>query len=390
MRTSLIIAGAATLLLVGWMASGALDEAPAPAPVAVAPQPPLVETRLSTPEVVERSLLVQGDAEAYRRIGVRAKTGGRVEAVLVEEGAEVSAGEPILRLALEARAERLAQAEARLDQRREDFEAAERLLARGVATEERLRGARAELETARAEVAAVEREIEDLTVRAPFPGVVNEIERRVGEVVQTGEAVAELIDNTPLRIEVRVPQQAVGRVETNVAAEIAYATGATETGRVCRVSAAADPATRTFQVEVRAPNPGGRTPSGVSAEVRLPTGAVEARFVTPAILSLDPEGRLGLKTVEAGDVVGFSPVEVVEAREDGVWVTGPEGAVEIVTRGQGFVRPGETVRVERGAEASPAPASPSRFAAEAPDAALCVDVAGGLAPGEDEVVSAAR
>ena len=392
-RKSTYIAGALLVGLTGWMASGMMG-ADQVAPTAVGrsePAPVLVDVATSQARPVERSILVQGDARAYRSVGVQSEASGRIESLAVEEGQAVAAGEPIMQLALEERESRLAEARALLEQRREDYEAAQSLEEKGYATAERIRELRTALEQARARVAEIEEEIEDTTIVAPFDGIVNALRHRVGEIVDAGEDVATLIDNRPMRVEVRIPQSDISRIERGAPAEVSYATGAREAGRICIISVAADPGTRTFPVEIRTPNADRQIPSGVSAEVRIPTGEIEAHFLTPAILSLNDDGQLGVKTVTEDGTVSFNPVSIVHARADGLWVTGLDEEARIITTGQGFVRAGDSVRAaETAADAElagePTPADKAALAPAGfsdltpPDAAICDDQ-GGVAVG---------
>ena len=55
-------------------------------------------------------------------------------------------------------------------------------------------------------------------------------------------------------------------------------------------------------------------------------------------------GALGVKTVDADDVVRFHEIDVVRAQIEGIWVQGMPEEARIITIGQGFVGEGETVR----------------------------------------------
>ena len=110
--------------------------------------------------------------------------------------------------------------------------------------------------------------------------------------------------------------------------------------------AAAD--TRTFLAEVEVANADGKVPAGISAQVRIPTGEVSAHFLSPAILSLGTDGTLGIKTVADGDTVVFTPITIVRAQTDGIWVTGLPDASRIITVGQGYVNDGEVVAPQPG------------------------------------------
>ena len=52
---------------------------------------------------------------------------------------------------------------------------------------------------------------------------------------------------------------------------------------------------------------------------------------------------MGVKTVNADNVVEFFEIQVVKAQIDGIWVTGLPENVDIITVGQGFVNEAEIV-----------------------------------------------
>jgi membrane fusion protein, multidrug efflux system len=210
--------------------------------------------------------------------------------------------------------------------------------------------------SAREEVRRLEEEVGDTTVKAPFAGIVNAVTVEPGEFLDRGADAARLIDNSPLRTEVRINQNDIGRIDLGRAVTVSYATGASEAGRVCFISASAEPQTRTFRVEIRTPNSNGDIPSGISAETRIPTQEIDAHFVSTAVLSLGTDGALGVKTVGDDGTVAFNAIDVVRAQTDGVWISGlPENA-RIITIGQGFVQAGDEVRVsERKTDGGPEP-----------------------------------
>ena len=252
-------------------------------------------------------------------------------------------------------------AEEALSTARRELENAESLLGRGVATVDRVTQARSDLAAAEADLAAARDGRDALDVTAPFAGRLEAFDLDRGEVAQAGVPVGEVVDVSPLTVEIQVPQQAIARLREGQEAEVAFVTGAEAAGTVAFVGSSADPETRTFLVEIEVPNESGAIPAGISANVRIPTGTAQAHFAAPSLVSLDPEGRLGIKLVQEG-VVAFAPVEIVRADASGLWVTGLPARARVITVGQGFVRDGErvTVRPEAGGDA----AAPAREAGQ--------------------------
>lgn len=352
---SYLIAASIALALVVWMLSGLFGGADAPAEDAEAPATEaLMDVRVTalSPERVERFLESQGDTQAERDVRLRAETEGRVLEVRADEGDTVEAGDVLIRLDLADREARLAEAKARVAQRTADFEAARRLEGDGFQSEIAVNEARAGLETARAQLAAIEEDIDNTRIAAPVSGVIERRSVDEGDYLAVGEDVARLLDADPMIAVVDVAQQDIAKVRLGSEAEIELATGDTLTGEVRYISGAAESGSRTFRVEIAAPNPDG-LPVGVSATVRIPQTPVDAYFLSPAWLSLEESGEVGVKVVNADDEVVFHPVEIVRTDRDGVYVTGLPDEPRVITVGQGFVRNGERVNPVERDEATP-------------------------------------
>lgn len=339
------IAGALALALVAWMGSGyVIPSEPGEEPVAAAePAPPAVAVRVSQAEEVTLYLSAEGQAEPDRRSDVPAETSGEIEEILVRKGQDVAAGDLIARIDPAQRGADLSRARADVERTERDFENAQTLLDRGVATADRLAQTRTALASARAQLAAAEEVIEQTEIRAPFDGRIETLDVDPGQFVSAGTVVAEVVDNAPLSVSIRIPQQALRDVRAGQRAEVRFITGEERTGEVTFVGTAADSETRTFLAEVEVDNADGSVPAGVSAEVRIPTGQEVAHLLSPAIMSLSSEGVLGIKTLGEGNRVVFNEVEIVRAESAGIWVTGLPPQSTVLTVGQGFVSEGEPV-----------------------------------------------
>jgi multidrug efflux system membrane fusion protein len=60
-------------------------------------------------------------------------------------------------------------------------------------------------------------------------------------------------------------------------------------------------------------------------------------------VSLGTDGTLGVKTVNAENIVEFFAIQVVKAQIDGIWVTGLPDVADVITVGQGYVNEGEII-----------------------------------------------
>jgi multidrug efflux system membrane fusion protein len=350
LKSWLIAAGLAAALAV-WMASGTLinghADAPPPAStVAERQDRPVmsVAVRQVTAEPVVRLLTAQGELLPNRQATLRAETDGRVVELLAERGALVSEGEALLRLSMDDRQARLDQAKARIDRYGAEYAAASRLHKQGMQAETQVKAAFAELQEARAELRLVELEIGHTTIVAPFDGILEERSVELGEYVAEGAEVLTLVDVTPLKVVIDVPQQQIANIRLGQNAHVELFNGERREARVTYIAPVAQSGTRTFATELEVANPGAPLPAGMSAEVELPLETVRGHFLSPAVLALDADGQLGVKAVDADDEVRFHAARVVRAERDGVWLAGLPERLSVITIGQGFVRPGDRVR----------------------------------------------
>jgi len=114
-------------------------------------------------------------------------------------------------------------------------------------------------------------------------------------------------------------------------------------GRIAFIAAIADQATRTFRVEVEAPNAERTLVDGLTAEIHLPLGSAAAHRISPASISLADDGRLGVKIV-SDNRVRFLPVQITSTDADAFWVQGLPQQAHIITIGHDFVVDGQLVR----------------------------------------------
>lgn len=350
---SLWIAAFLVIAIVGWMGSGFIlpsKDEEEPVVVRADVQPVAVAVTMSVAETVTQFYQAEGQAQPDRDTNVRAEISGDIAKVLVSKGQDIEAGAVIARFDAtnnDADANRAAQ---QFAQSQREFDNAEQLLARGVSTADRVSQARAALAAAQAQVTEVEQDAKALTITAPFAGRIETLNIDEGEFISAGSEVGRIVDITPLTVAIQVPQQSLTRLAVGQTATVRFITGEERTGTLTFVGTSAAAETRTFLAEVEVANDDRAIPAGISAEVVIPTGDATAHFLSPSIVSLNTEGTLGVKTVNADNVVAFYPIQMVKAQIDGIWVTGLPETVDVITVGQGYVNKGEIV--------APSPAEP--------------------------------
>ncbi|MFP4352074.1 MAG: efflux RND transporter periplasmic adaptor subunit [Puniceicoccaceae bacterium] len=109
--------------------------------------------------------------------------------------------------------------------------------------------------------------VERHKVPAPFDGIVARKRAEMGEWVETGDPVIDLVGREHLRLDVRVPQEriAIARRTDRVTIRLPGLPDAETEGRVSAVAPSVDPGTRSLLVRVRIEDPPDGVKPGMSA-----------------------------------------------------------------------------------------------------------------------------
>ncbi|MBY5921645.1 efflux RND transporter periplasmic adaptor subunit [Ferrimonas balearica] len=345
-RHPYVLASLIALALAAWILSGVgnAPEQTKRATLGDADKATEVTARRVQAETVMREVNLYGRTQPDRMATLRAEVKGRVLEVLVERGARVTSGQPLLQLHQRDLPQQLARARAELKQRQIDFDASNKLAQQGLQGRLRQAEVETELVKARAEVKRLELDLAHTTVRAPFDGVLNDRFVEEGDYLAIGDKIGTVADLDPLVVNAEITEMDVVGVAVGQTAQASFIGDAPVAGTVRYIASVSTEGTNTFRIEVALPNPDGRLRAGKSTELQLPLEASKAIYITPALLALDELGNLGVKTVEA-DIVRFLPIEVVKADGDGIWTGGVPDEVTLITIGQGFVRDGDPVLV---------------------------------------------
>lgn len=330
------------VLLALWLSLGSSNAEPPPSATEI--QVPLAKVgyKTFTASQTDKVIELYGRTAPDRQANIGAEIAGRMVEVKISKGQWVTQGQVIAVIDngdLDAQLER---AQALLKVKQQEFDAAKALKNKGLQGEVAFTNAAAALTDAQSSLSTVQRLLANTQVRAPFDGVVETLPIEKGDFVGIGDPVASIIDLHKLVIEADVSERHIQHVQLNQAAQIRFIDGTQTQGQVRYISKLSSPSTNTFAIEVEVDNPQQAIPAGVSAEVGLSLMTQAAIKITPAMLALDEQGNLGVKILQ-GDVVKFIPIQLVKAEQDGVWLTGLGEQVDIITRGQGFVRDGDKV-----------------------------------------------
>jgi len=186
--------------------------------------------------------------------------------------------------------------------------------------------------------------MDELSVTAPFAGVLETETAELGSLLQPGATCATVIQLDPIKMIGFVTEADVGKVTVGAPAMIRLLTGeAPVTGRVTFVSRSADDATRTFRVEVTAPNGDLAISDGQTAEILVQSEGRQAHLIPQSALTLNDEGQIGVRTVDDENITRFMPVNLIRDTTEGVWVADLPDQANVIVVGQEYVVDGVQV-----------------------------------------------
>jgi len=291
---------------------------------------------------ITREYIVSARTEPNRIVSLKAETDGVVVAIGAERGSPVAESATILELDMRDRRERLAEADSLVAQRQLELEARKNLRNKEFVSEVEIAEATSRLDSARASKARIELEIDNVTLDAPFKGIVQDRHVEIGDFVRAGDAVVDVVDIDPLIIAGEINGKEISDLYVGGRGSAVLVDGTRLNGVIRYLAPVADSNTRTFRVELEVPNPNGIR-AGLSAELQLLGPDIYAHDISPSLLTLADDGAVGVKTVNSADRVDFYPVDIVGSSDDGILVTGLPDSVRVITIGHGFVTVGQTI-----------------------------------------------
>jgi multidrug efflux system membrane fusion protein len=352
---------------------------PAPAdPAAAAPAAVVVEATDAVTRTVPLTVDTVGHLDAVAAVAIVPLINGRIEAVLVADGAEVKAGQPLVRFDKRSYAGQLERMQAERAARATQVAAlttrAERsknLIASGFLAQQQaqeqdvdLGQAQAALAAADAGIAQAAIDLENCEPKAPFDGRIGLLSPSAvaGNFVAAGsDPLFQVRAVDRLKVEFEVPESALPLLLRTAAGGTAPTVVVSQhsdpnrklTGPVVAFDNAIDPHTHSLKVRGIVPNTDRQFWPGQLVDVQMIVGtATDATLVPYRAVNTGPNGPY-LYVIQDGKAV-VSAVELGQQVGDLVIVTsGVKPGDKVITGGQLGLESGSPVQVAAGSEASP-------------------------------------
>lgn len=306
-----------------------------------------------------RRVSASGNIAAWNEVVVGAETGGLTAVqVLVDEGAWVRQGQPLIRMnddllraqirqqeanVAAARAT-LAQMEAALGRARE-LNARGYLAKAGLDTAVANQGtAAAQLQAAQAGLAETNTRLGQATVRAPVAGLVSSRTVVQGQIVGAGTELFRIVRDGRLELNAEVPETVLSQVRAGMPATIGSDQMGQVTGVVRIVTPQVNAQSRVGLARIALSTAGGFRP-GMFARGDINVGDQPAVTV-PQSAVIYRDNKPGVFVADDKSVVHFRPIVIGSRTKDAVEVSqGVSAGQRVVVSGAGFLADGDLVRI---------------------------------------------
>ncbi len=308
----------------------------------------IVGSKAKKQTITEKITLV-GDLKANETVEIRSEIDGQIEDIKFQEGQNVKKDDVLIQIDSRKLSAALDQAEANLKLAETTNERYQSLISTGAVSQQEFEQSAATLKVNQAAVELNKAELRDTTISAPFDGIMGQRLVSVGQFIVKGAALTFIINQDPIKVDVRVPERYLREIKEGqmVETKIAAYPDETFTGEVYFIDPQIDEPTRTALIKAKIVNPEGKLRSGMFANIQLTINQHENAIVIPEtalilkgdavfVFVVQEDQSVQMKEIKVGTrVPGW--VEVL----DGIW----ENDV-IVVEGFQKLAPGAKVSVK--------------------------------------------
>jgi|SRR5579863_7675091 len=159
-----------------------------------------------------------------------------------------------------------------------------------VSKEEQIKGAAAQVQSAKAHLDSQETQVAYSRVVSPISGIIADRPLNAGEMANPGAPLITVMDISRVVARINVPQAEAPAVKVGQTATLSQPDSKDEVeGKVTVVSPAADPNTTTVQIWIQIDNPGERLKPGMAMHAAIATEVYKAATVVPVAAILPGE-----------------------------------------------------------------------------------------------------
>lgn len=215
--------------------------------------------------------------QSVKNIEVRAQEKGFLEKIFVDEGQYVQAGQTLFRIMPKLYQAELLKAKAEVEQASIELKNASTLAGNNIVSKNERAMAKAKLDAANAEMKLAQIHLSFTDIKAPFSGIINRIPLKLGSLVDEGDLLTSLSDNTSIYTYFNVSEpeylsyqtHAADRGSNQVSLITANGEMYTQKGEIQTIEGEFDNETGNIAFRAKFPNPDKLLRNGETGKVQM-------------------------------------------------------------------------------------------------------------------------
>lgn len=291
---------------------------------------------------ISSSIVTTASLEAHRQVTMVSETQGIVDKLMVDEGNTVKEGQVLAELRSLDKQAALQKAQIRVQNAQIVLDRKQRSFDQKLISQAEYDTAKYEMDTARAELKGAQVDIDHSTIRAPFSGTVTERFIEKGQNVNTSQNLFTLVDRTPLRAKIYLPEKEVFELKLNQSVDLSLnsQTDVSFKGEISQINPSVDPKTGTVKVTVEIAKAPEQVRPGSFVDVRLITEQHNNSLLVPKKALLEEAGEQYVYLIANGVAarktvqIGFTDDQHAEV------LSGVNSGDTVVVAGQGSLHDG--------------------------------------------------
>ncbi|WP_411813113.1 efflux RND transporter periplasmic adaptor subunit [Chryseobacterium scophthalmum] len=292
--------------------------------------------------------------QSVKNIEIRAQEKGFLEKIYVDEGQYVKAGQTLFRIMPQLYQAELLKAKAEVEQASIELRNASTLANNDIVSKNERLMAKAKLDAANAEMKLAQIHLSFTDIKAPFSGVIDRIPLKLGSLVDEGDLLTTLSDNTDIYSYFNVSEPEYLNYQKNVAdrgnqnVNLVMANGDlfNQTGQIQTIEGQFDNETGNIAFRAKFPNPEKLLRNGETGKIRM-TLPLKNALIIPQKATYEIQDQKYVFVIDKNGVAKSKNIKVAyELPDIYVVASGLSGGDKILLEGVQKVKDDQKVKVK--------------------------------------------
>lgn len=274
-----------------------------------------VTSPLKMDTIINKDYVAQ--IQSVKNIEIRAQEKGFLEKIYVDEGQYVNAGQTLFRIMPQLYQAELLKAKAEVEQASIELRNASTLANNNIVSKNEKSMAKAKLDAANAEMKLAQIHLSFTDIKAPFSGIINRIPLKLGSLIDEGDLLTSLSDNTNMYSYFNVSEPEYLSYQTHVAergnqqVSLIMANGEAfpQLGEIQTIEGEFDNETGNIAFRAKFPNPDKLLRNGETGKVRM-TLPLQNALIIPQKSTYEIQDQIYVFVIDKNGVVKSRNIKI--------------------------------------------------------------------------------